>query len=48
VFLLVSRVWLVTARGEMNDDPVRFMMGDRPSGVLLVLSTIFFAVAWLA
>lgn len=48
VFLLVCRIWLVTVRGEMNDDPVRFMLADRVSqGLLAVLVTCFF-VAWLA
>jgi 4-hydroxybenzoate polyprenyltransferase len=48
VFLLVCRIWLLTTRGEMNDDPVRFMIGDGPCRALLAISIAFFALAWLA
>jgi 4-hydroxybenzoate polyprenyltransferase len=47
VFLLICRIWLVTVRGEMNDDPVKFMIGDGPSRALLVLLLTCFAFAWL-
>jgi 4-hydroxybenzoate polyprenyltransferase len=48
IFLVICRIWLVTARGEMDDDPVKFLLTDRVSqGLLAVLVTCFF-FAWLA
>lgn len=48
VFLIVCRIWLVTVRDEMNDDPVRFMLADRVSQCLLAVLVLCFAFAWLA
>ena len=48
VFLLICRIWLVTVRGEMNDDPVKFMIADTHSQVVLGLLATCFAFAWLA
>ena len=48
VFLLVCRIWLVTVRGEMHDDPVRFMLADRVSQSLLAILVMCFFLAWLA
>ena len=31
LFLIVSRIWLTCHRGEMNDDPVTFVLRDRMS-----------------
>ena len=31
VFLFVMRIWLLSARGEMSDDPVAFAIKDRTS-----------------
>jgi 4-hydroxybenzoate polyprenyltransferase len=47
VLLLVCRIWLVTVRGEMHDDPVRFMLGDLVSYVLLAALGLCFALAWI-
>jgi len=47
VFLFVVRVWLVSARGEMMDDPVAFAIRDRMCIGLLALLLICFGVAWL-
>lgn len=47
VFLFVMRIWLVSARGEMHDDPVAFAIKDRPCLALLALLGICFAFAWL-
>jgi 4-hydroxybenzoate polyprenyltransferase len=47
IFLFVVRIWLVTVRGEMMDDPVAFAMRDRSSMGLLGLLLICFGVAWL-
>lgn len=48
VFLLVSRLWLVTLRGEMDDDPVAFLITDRNSLALLALLLVCFYMAWAA
>jgi hypothetical protein len=47
VFLLICRIWLVTTRGEMHDDPVRFLLTDRVSQGLLAFLVTCFAFAWL-
>ena len=47
VFLFIVRIWLVSARGEMSDDPVAFAIKDRPCLALLGLLSICFAFAWL-
>ncbi|HEX6001759.1 MAG TPA: UbiA family prenyltransferase [Hyphomicrobiaceae bacterium] len=47
VFLFVVRIWLVTVRGEMMDDPVAFAVRDRASIGLLGLLLICFGMAWL-
>ncbi|WP_254209772.1 UbiA family prenyltransferase [Burkholderia multivorans] len=41
----ISRVWLVTHRGMMHDDPVVFAAKDRTSLVVVALTTLVF---WLA
>ena len=41
----VSRTWLLTHRGEMNDDPVVFAIKDRVS---LVVGLMFGAIFWIA
>jgi 4-hydroxybenzoate polyprenyltransferase len=48
VFLLVIRIWLVSVRGEMLDDPVAFAIRDRACIGLLALLLVCFAAAWLA
>jgi 4-hydroxybenzoate polyprenyltransferase len=47
IFLFVLRIWLVSARGEMNDDPVAFAMTDRICIALLALLLVCFSFAWL-
>jgi 4-hydroxybenzoate polyprenyltransferase len=47
VFLFVVRIWLVSVRGEMMDDPVAFAIRDRASIGLLALLLICFGAAWL-
>jgi hypothetical protein len=39
------RIWLVTVRGEMMDDPVAFAVKDKPSIGLLALLLICFGFA---
>ena len=41
----ISRVWLETTRGRMHDDPVNFVLTDRPS---LLVAALGFALVWLA
>jgi hypothetical protein len=41
----VSRIWMLTSRGEMDEDPVLFAAKDRTT-VLVMLS--FIAVMFLA
>jgi len=41
----ISRIWMITHRGEMHDDPVEFVMSDRISYAVLMLSLL---VMWLA
>ncbi len=47
VFLFVVRIWLLSARGEMNDDPVAFAIRDPTSIVLSALLMLCFGFAWL-
>lgn len=47
VFLFIMRIWLVSARGEMHDDPVVFALRDRISVALLALLLVCFGFAWL-
>jgi 4-hydroxybenzoate polyprenyltransferase len=47
VFLFIVRVWLVTVRGEMMDDPVAFAIRDKPCIGLLALLLVCFGIAWL-
>jgi 4-hydroxybenzoate polyprenyltransferase len=41
----ISRVWVLTHRGDMNDDPVVFAIRDRAS---LLVGALFGLVFWLA
>lgn len=45
LLLWLSRVWLLTHRGRMNEDPILFAIHDRASWVIGVL---FFLVFWTA
>lgn len=47
MFLFVARIWLVTVRGEMSDDPIEFAVRDRASQAMLLLLLVCFAFAWL-
>jgi 4-hydroxybenzoate polyprenyltransferase len=47
VFLFIIRIWLVSVRGEMMDDPVAFAIRDKASIGLLGLLLVCFATAWL-
>jgi 4-hydroxybenzoate polyprenyltransferase/phosphoserine phosphatase len=46
IFLWFARVWLVAARGELNDDPVAFAVNDVPSIMLGGAILTAFLLAW--
>ncbi|RMG39203.1 MAG: UbiA family prenyltransferase [Methanobacteriota archaeon] len=41
----ITRIWMIAHRGEMHDDPVAFVMSDKISYTIFVLSLV---VLWLA
>src|SRR3954462_2238969 len=41
----IRRFWIVTGRGQMPDDPVKFALRDRVSLICLVLFAAAFALA---
>ncbi len=43
--LLVSRMWLLMHRGEVNEDPLLFATRDRASYLLLLFAGAVFALA---
>lgn len=45
VLLWTMRIWLLCFRGEMDDDPVAFAVGDRVSWLLGLLIIAFFMIA---
>jgi 4-hydroxybenzoate polyprenyltransferase len=47
IFLFVVRIWVVSVREEMHDDPVAFAIGDRLCIGLLALLLVCFGFAWL-
>ena len=47
MFLFEMRIWLLSARGEMDDDPVAFAIKDRTCLALSALLMLCFAFAWL-
>jgi len=46
VYLFITRIWLVSARGDMSDDPVAFALKDKTCLSLLALLAVCFAFAW--
>lgn len=45
LLIWLSRVWMLTHRGRMNEDPILFAVRDRAS---LVIGVLFFLVFWAA
>lgn len=43
LLLWITRVWMLTHRGEMHDDPVIFAVKDKPS---LIIGLLFLVVFW--
>lgn len=46
LFLLSGRIWLLSGRGELDDDPVAFAVKDRLSLAVLAALAAVFALAW--
>jgi 4-hydroxybenzoate polyprenyltransferase len=47
VFLLGGRIWLLSGRGELDDDPVAFAIKDRASLSLMGLTALLVSIAWI-
>jgi 4-hydroxybenzoate polyprenyltransferase len=52
LFLFLGRVWLISQRGQLHDDPVAFALKDRVSlmlggGMVLAFAAALFNPAWL-
>lgn len=47
LFLLGARIWLLSGRGELDDDPVAFAVKDRASLVAIALLALAAGVAWI-
>jgi hypothetical protein len=45
LFLWLGRVWVLSGRDELHDDPVAFAVRDRPSLVLGAIMALAFALA---
>ena len=43
----ISRVWLLTKRGEMHDDPIMFAIEDKPSHWVLIITSAIIMFASL-
>ncbi len=46
LFLWIGRIWLISQRGELNDDPVAFALKDRQSLALGAVMAAAFVLAW--
>ena len=47
LFLWLSRIWMLSQRGELDDDPVVFAMRDPKSLMLCAGVGVFYVLAWL-
>jgi 4-hydroxybenzoate polyprenyltransferase len=47
VFLFGARIWLLSGRGELDDDPVAFAVKDGASLSLMGMTSLLLAVAWI-
>ena len=36
----ISRIWLITSRGKMTDDPIVFAMKDKTSYIIILLAMV--------
>ncbi len=46
LYLLVGRIWLKSHRGEMEDDPVEFLIRDRTCMSIMATMLLCFAISW--
>jgi len=46
IFMISSRIWMICQRGELDDDPVVFMLKDRVCLLYASLAGICFFFAW--
>ncbi len=46
LFLITGRIWLVSGRGELHDDPVAFALKDHASLVASLILGLVFLAAW--
>lgn len=46
IFILVSRIWSVCQRGELEDDPVVFAVKDMQCRLVLAVASVCFLFAW--
>jgi 4-hydroxybenzoate polyprenyltransferase len=46
LFLVAARVWLLSGRGELDDDPVAFVVRDRASLSVVAVLGLIFVAAW--
>lgn len=47
LFLLAGRIWLLSGRGELDDDPVAFAIKDRASLAVICALGLVVGVAWI-
>ena len=47
LFTWLGRIWLLAGRKQLDDDPIRFAIGDKASLALGVAMIIVFIVAWI-
>ncbi len=47
VFLLGGRIWLLSGRSELEDDPVAFAVKDGASLCLMAATGLLVAIAWI-
>jgi 4-hydroxybenzoate polyprenyltransferase len=47
IFLWIGRIWLISQRGELHDDPVAFALKDRQSLALGIVMVTAFILAWI-
>ncbi len=47
LFLLASRIWLLSGRGDLNDDPVAFAVKDNTSLMIIGSLGVVVGLAWI-
>ena len=44
IALWLARIWIITGRGQMHDDPVVFALRDRVSWLLFAAAALFMVI----